>query len=189
MICAVDIRVGGSDPLVSDLLEICILPLNHSYKPHEEFPPFNVSMRPSFLVDLKVARLNKDRFREQFEQSLLDQIKGVELFEYWWNMIRIKEQKKIIVLTWDWPVVKPWLQNWLGDHNFEYNFHETYRDLVPLMNFLNDREDYYGNPVKFVIPTFENVAKRSGHTLIDRNSLVANCVAMSHMYRKFLADR
>lgn len=188
MICALDIRVGGLDPLTSDLLEVCIMPLNHSYRPHQEFPPFNICIRPSFLVDLKIASLNKDRFQEQFVESINDVVKVEELLNYWWGNIRVKPDKRIIPLVWDWPEKKKWLQHWLGETYSEI-FHESYRDALPLLNFINDREDYRGEEPPYKFPTFDQLIVRSGMTLLQRNSLMANCKALSDCYRYLLHQR
>lgn len=188
MICAVDIRVGGLDPTLSDLLEICVMPMNHSYRPHAEFAPFNLSIKPSFLVDLKVAKISKPVLEEQFLYSAIDAIKAAELFEHWWTQIRVRPNKQIICLTWDWPTKKPWLKYWL-DTAFEELFTESYRDLLPMLNFINDREDFFGNDIPYKVPSFSQLVFRSGLTLLSRNSLLANCKAMSDCYRYLLHQR
>jgi hypothetical protein len=188
MIVAIDIRVGGEDVLCSDLLEVCAMPLNHSYKPHPEFPPFNLPIKPSYPVDLKIAGLSRERFADEFLSSAHDAIKVGELFCTWWKAIRPKPDKKIIPFVWDWHRVQPWLDFWLGGEYLEI-FHETHRELMSVMHFLNDREDYYGNDIFYKMQTFGNVVTNSGTELLMRNNLMANCKALSDCYRSMLHKR
>lgn len=189
VICAIDIRTGGIDPLESDLLEVCFLPLNHSYKPHDEFTLFNLRIRPSFPVNLKYARLNREVFKTDFLESPHDGIKSAELFEYWTERLELKQHKKILPLCWNWAEVKPWLKHWLGLTYDAFIHPESVRDLSTLLNFINDREDYYGNDIPYKQPTFDQLVKRSEVKLFDRNSLTANCLAMSECYRVILHNR
>lgn len=188
VLCVIDIRTGGTDPRESDLLEVCFLPLNHSYKPHPEFPMFNIRMRPSYPVDLKQARLSKDKLVD-FKESPLDSIKGGEVFEAWTERLALKEHKKIIPVAWNWIEIQPWIKFWLGDLTYEHYIHESHRDLLVLLNFINDREDYFGSEPPYKHPTFGQLLGRSGVKLFDRNSLPANCVALSECYRHILQNR
>src|ERR1700744_364552 len=117
VIVAFDIRVGGTDPFNSDLLEVCFMPLNHSYRPHPEFGPFNLCLRPSYPVDKKIAHLSLSRLETEFISSPTDAISGAELFGHWWRGIRPGPENKMQFLCWDWASKKPWLESWLeGDY-------------------------------------------------------------------------
>jgi hypothetical protein len=188
VICAVDVRVGGESPETSDLLEVCFMPLNHSYRPHQEFAPFNICIKPSYPVDLKTARLSKDRFQEQFLTSAFEAVKAVELLEHWWSAIRARPNNQLVCMAWDWTRVQPWLRYWL-DPIYSEIISESHRDLVSLLNFINDREDYYGEEPPYKAPTLQQLITRSNVQLIDRNSLLANCKAMSDCYRYLLHNR
>lgn len=188
VLVVIDIRVGGTDPLQSDLLEICAMPLNHSYRPHQDFPPFHLPIKPSFQVDLKVANLGRARFNEEFANSAHEAIKVAELFIAWWRGIRAKPDKKIVPVVWDWPRIKPWLEFWLDGSYFEI-FAETHRDIMSVMHFINDRADYRGEEVRYASQSFGGMVSRSGFELMERNSLMANCKAISDCYRHMLHNR
>lgn len=188
MIVAIDIRVGTDNHEMGDLLEICAMPLNHSYKPHQEFPPFHLPIKPSFQVDLKIANLSKPKFMEEFAHSAHDAIKVRELFETWWGAIRAKPDKKIIPLVYDWPKKLPWISYWLGG-SFEEIFSDTHRDIMSVMHFLNDRDDYRGDAVRYKVYGFSAMVNYSGQELLERNSLMANCKALSDVYRFMLHNR
>ena len=187
VICAIDIRVGGIDPIQSDILEVCFLPLNHSYRPHPTITPFNIRMRPSFLVDLKIAKIGRPELSE-FEGSMFDQITGCELFERWWENIRHQENKLIMPLVWNWTYIKPWLDNWLGS-TYHHYIHDSYREMMSLLNFMNDRADFHGDEPPYKQPTLAQLFCRSDVKLIDRNSLIANCKGYSDVYRYLLLHK
>ncbi len=185
MIVALDIRVGGEQPYNSDLLEVCFMPLNHSYKPHPEFAPFNIRIRPDFDVDNKIAGIDKQTLKTEHVMPA-DQV--CNLLEAWWSAIRAKPSNKMCILCWDWPTKKPWIEHWLTGSYSEL-IAESYRDSLPLLNFVNDRSDYRGEEVTYKQPTFSQLVTRSGYKLIARNSLMANCLALSESYRFILHQR
>lgn len=186
VIVAFDIRCGGSDPLLADLLEVCFMPLNHSYRPHPEFLPFNMRMKPSFPVDLKRARMSRPVLDEYLTAIASDQV--ADLLERWWAGIREKPDKKAVLLGHDVIHKLPWISHWLGGLYLEI-FHETYRDVTSLMHFLNDRADYRGDPVRYKQASWSDFCKSSNAELIDRNSLMANCKSLSDGYRWLLDQR
>jgi hypothetical protein len=188
VIVALDIRVGGNDPYNSDLLEVCAMPLNHSYRPHADFAPFYLRIKPTFPVDLKIAKLGGLRFEEEYLASPTDGINAAELFGIWWKNFRPNPEKKIEILTWDWSSKRKWIEAWLDGEYMEY-ISSNYRDLEPLLNFINDREDYHGGMAKYPVQKFTALMHYSGIEILDRNSLMSNCKAMSDAYRYLLHQR
>jgi hypothetical protein len=186
VIVAFDIRRGGTDMFSSDLLEVCFMPLNHSYRPHAEFLPFNMRMKPSFPVDLKHARLSRPALEEFLTALPSDQV--ADLLEHWWKQIREKPEKRAVLLGHDMIYKIPWVQHWLGTLYPEI-FHETYRDVTSLMHFLNDRDDYRGDPVRYKQANWRDFCKSSNAPLLDRNSLLLNCKSLSDGYRWMLDQR
>jgi hypothetical protein len=185
VICAVDVRVGGEDATNSDLLEVCFLPLNHSYRPHENFVLFNPKIRPSWKVDKKLARLSNDAL-EEYKQSSFDSVTARTAFEQWCeHSLKLKHNKKVLPLVWDWTSKKPFIEMWLQS-SFGDLIHDSVRDMLPVLNFMNDRADFWGDEIIYKHPTFEQLVKRSEVELIDRNSLGANCKALSDVYRYLL---
>lgn len=183
--CAIDIRVGGSDPNCSDLLEVAFLPLDAKYKLHTEFKPFQLKMRPSWPVDKKVAKLNATNIKD-YETSPFDQIGGQGLFTRWADSLELRTRKKIIPLVWDWAKVQPYLKMWLGDLTFEHYIFKNSRDLMTVINFINDRGDYWGDEIPFKILKRTNMFTRLNVQLIDENSVVANALAMIESYNLML---
>lgn len=186
VLCAIDIRVGGNRPSVSDLLEVTFLPLNHSYKLSPEMKMFQVKIRPSWKVDNKFAGLNATTLKD-YTGSSFDSVSSFALFERWVvDTLELKPGKKIMPLVWDWSRVRPYLQNWMGDETFDYYMHESVRDGMTVLNFLNDRWDFWGESPEFKAPTFGQFIVRSGIELIEKNSVTANAMALIEVYRQQL---
>lgn len=188
VIVAIDIRVGGHDPYNSDLLEVCAMPLNHSYRPHPVFIPFHLRIRPTFPVDLKTAHLGSTVFAEEYLSSPSDGIHSAELFGHWWRGFRARPDKKMQILCWDWPAKQKWVETWLGG-DYEDFISTKYRDLLTVTQFVNDRDDYQEGTVQYPVQEFANILGYSGIELLSRNSLMSNCKAMSDLYRHFLHQR
>lgn len=185
VICAVDIRVGGIDPHQSDLLEVCFLPVNHSYKIHEHFIMFNAKIRPSWPVDAKVAKLGKEALAT-FRVASQDAVTARSMFEKWCEYtLQLKKYKKIMPLCWDWARIEPYLRIWLGS-SYEELIHDSVRDMLSVLNFVNDRSDFWGEEVPFKHPTIGQFIVRSDIDLIERNSLPANCDALIKSYYQVL---
>lgn len=186
VICALDIRVGGLDASQSDLLEVCFLPLNHSFKLHTEFNLFNVKIRPSWPVDGRVAKLNADT-RIPFETSPHDGQGALTMLEYWCDkVLELKVRKQIMPLCYDWGFIKPFLRNWMGEHTFTELISESVRDIQSVMNFTNDRHAFWGDEVPYPILKESQLYKRSGISLIETNSLPANCKGLIDTYGQLL---
>lgn len=188
VIAAIDIRVGGESPEMSDLLEICMLPLNHSYKPSSKFAVFTMKFRPSHLIDPKVSGIKSKEDLEVFSSSSYDPIDAQDILNHWIAKLELSKNKKILPLSWNWIDKKPWIKHWLGSE-YEMYFDESYRDPLAIINFINDRNDYHGDEIQFKHPTFGQFLNRQGIKLFESNSLIANCVAMSEGYRNLLHNR
>jgi hypothetical protein len=186
VICAIDIRVGGDDPLRSDLLEVCFLPVNHSYKIHPHFLMFSAKIRPAWPVDGKIARLNQEALAT-FVTSSQDGVTARSMFERWCEQtLQLKKHKKVLPLVWNWARMVPYLQLWLGSSYEDLIYHESVRDLLAVLNFINDRNDFWGEEVPFKHPRFGEIVNRNDVELIERNSLSANCDAMIKAYNQLL---
>lgn len=187
LICAIDIRVGGTDPMTSDLLEICVLPLNHSFKVSVDFGLFHTKIQPAWPVDRKVSGLGKEALVEH--TSAPDSVLALEMFERWFFELNLPKHKKIMPLVWDWSHVFPYLKIWMPGSNFGDFIHESVRECLPLLNYVNDRQSLMGQEVTFKHPTFGQLCARSGVEHIERNSVLSNCKALSDAYRHILGLR
>lgn len=184
VICAIDIRVGGKDPLTSDLLEICLIPVNHSYKKHAHFIPFNLRAKPGFPVG-REAKLNAQEV-EEWQQLPFDSVDTGDLFIDWVERLDLPRHKQIIPLCWSWHPMIPWLTHWLGEYNFKYIFSSEYRDIQSVVNYINDKDDYCGRSIKYKIHKFRQAIKDAKVELFDKNSLMSNCMAVIDLYSVLL---
>ena len=188
VICAIDIRTGGPDPNCADLLEVCFLPVDHSFRVSKEFGLFHLRMRPAWKVDKKWAQISEPVL-EEFKNSLFDTSRGYEMFERWFtDTLQMKLHKKIMPLVWNYESIRPWLKMWMGDLGFEHHIHENYRDCMSMLNWWNDRHAYFGEEVPYKHPTIGQLMIRSGVQLLERNSVMANCKGIVECYHHMVKD-
>lgn len=187
VVCAIDIRVGGLDPSCCDVLEICFVPLNHSFKVSGDFGLFHTLIRPSWPVDKKIAKLSEDTLKEH--RAAPDAVTALDMFETWFQQMNLPRHKKIMPLVWNWMDIQPYLKIWLTGSYFTDFIHESVRDCLPLLNYVNDRCSIMGEEVPYKHPTFGQLVCRSDVELLERNSLMANCKALSDAYRVILGRR
>lgn len=186
VICAIDIRVGGEDADSSDLLEVCFMPVNHSYKVHDKFLMFNAKIRPVWPVDNRIAKVNQERLKD-FETTLFDSVTARSMFEKWCeNTLQLKRGKKVMPLVWDWERMTPFLKNWLGSSYPDYIEEKVVRDVRSVMHFINDRHAFWGEEIFFKKVQFTNFINRSDLEFIEKNSLTSNCRALLDGYRELL---
>jgi hypothetical protein len=177
VICAIDIRTGGPDPTCSDLLEVAFLPVDHSFRFNSSFNLFHVKIRPEWPVDKKYARLSEEKLKE-YTYGCPDSVTARTRFEKWTEeTVKLKKYKKIMPLVWDWSSIKPFIQNWLGS-SFDDLVHESVRDMLSTLNFMNDRYSYWGEEVIFKHPQFGQLLARMKLGLIETNSVTANCMGL-----------
>lgn len=138
---------------------------------------FHARIRPSWPVDTKYAKLSKPAL-EEYKKSPFDGIGAFNLFEHWIASLGLKTHKKIMPLVWDWASIKPYLQMWAGQSNFEYYFSDVVRDLLPVMAFINDRTDFWGEPIKYPHYRLSQLAVRENIEQIERNSVLSDVKAL-----------
>src|SRR4051812_55789 len=97
VICAMDIRVGGPDPDMSDLLEIAILPMSSTYKMHPEFKLFSIKVRPCWPVDNRYSRVSQESLDADYKTSPFDSVGALRVFETWVEeTLQLGKHKKIM---------------------------------------------------------------------------------------------
>lgn len=180
LIAAIEIRTDGRN-----ILEFCAVPVNHSYERHKKLPPFHIKMRPSWAVDLKVAKLSKEVYKAEYATAILDQVDGRTQFERWCeDIIKLKANKKIMPLTFHWSNKQPVIAEWLGE-SFKDLVHPQVRDLASLQPFVQDRADFWGGEAD-IKSTEINAAFNFLHVELDRNDIPMRALAIIEAYQKLL---
>jgi hypothetical protein len=151
--------VSGHRPMLDEVYRIALLPLDEHLA--AKGLPFYHEMKPRNpeLADPKVIAVHKQSFskicREGEDQ---DSVKGFLMG--WFNSLGLVRgrnyDRKIILVTYDYDVVKPCMLKWLGDDYYKI-FHNNVRDLRSIIGYLNDVKgfgnqhgDYIGDSLNSV---------------------------------------
>lgn len=183
VICAVEVVQWGE---LGSPVEVAFYPLDHSFRPNHRFKHFHLKMKPDFPNDETEL---KKAHQKVYTEAAYDSLAGYSLFELWVEKdLELKNRKRLQPLVWDWATVRPVLKRWMGDCGFEHHIMDTPRDLMTLLNFVNDRHDRWGETVPYVHPTKNQLFNRSGVKLID-DGLTASALGLAEVYSLMLSQR
>lgn len=145
VLCSVQLDM--SMKVNGEIVELCVLPLDHMLKPHKELRLFDMRIAPESEVNFKECRLTRPEVAAAKMRGL-DAGKVADIFESWFQSLRLNEGKRIIPLGHNllWQVVA--LKEWLGSL-YEQIFTNDYRDTLIAAHFVNDRDDARGEAVSF----------------------------------------
>ena len=115
--CAIDISTSDPDPLIGDVFQISIVPLDAALNFFTI--PFSTLVKPDgVLFDSK----------DNVHQFKLAHVSGLEqemvwdLFDKWFASLKLREGKQLVPLCWNWTYIKPFLVKLFGDYNFNVFF-------------------------------------------------------------------
>lgn len=187
VLAAVTIEMTNQNPLLGELIEVCVLPLNHMLQPHSELTLFNMRIRPEDkdsvdcrLTGKQVADLVLNGYdREKVASLMLD----------WFYTLDLKERKKILPIGHEWPRTREVLKTWLGDEIYSEIFSEDYRDTKIATHFLNDQMASRGESVPYAKQGLPWLASKLH---VQRQSQGGNCtedaLVIGEVYRRLLCS-
>jgi len=147
MLAALAIKTTGPDAQKHEILEIAIIPLNENCKINKNVVPFNLMLKPEF----------PERSHYNFDNEFLmhvcavgfDKYDAAEMFEAWFQKLKLLERKKIMVLAHDWAAKRDFIKEWLQPSSFETHFDHRYRDPQAIGLYINDVFDRKTEPCPF----------------------------------------
>lgn len=143
LLCAVDTETSGDIPGYHDILEVAVVPLNSDIQINKEFTPFACTIQPKRVENYldKATRMNRLRIAEA-KVNGIDPWRAADLFDEWFQKLRLAENKRILPLACFWPHDRAFLIDWLGIANFNHTFDVRYRDVQTAALFMNDRSEF-----------------------------------------------
>lgn len=189
LLCAVDVETTGVTPGHHDLVQICVLPLNSELKPFKDILPFYMDMQPKRPenIDPNAMSINKLKYSEILLKAI-DPYKAADLFEEWFERIRLPFNKRISPLAQNWPFDRGFIIDWLGQKTFEYIFDGRFRDTMSAALFCNDRSCFANQPAPY--PKV-NIAYLASQLKIEHQSLrlhdaLQDCIVTAEIYRRMM---
>lgn len=146
MLVALDMHLLKND----EFIEICLFPVNHKFEISRTKLPFYALVKPrrspyyinngherSNEIYQTVYGVTQKRYTRAYNHGF-DRTSLVNLFEEWFKKLEIKEGKRLMIVTYDWPRKYQYLVNWLGPLNFKDYFSYHVRDILDLAIYFND---------------------------------------------------
>jgi DNA polymerase III epsilon subunit-like protein len=111
------------------------------------------------------------------------------LFEHWWGRLNMPFNKRIVPLgfavsTFDLPFIR----DWMGDTAFGEYFHGFPRDVLQVVNFLNDVSDFHAEQTPFNKFKLKEVARAVGVEVFesDTHAALYDAYLAAEVYKKLL---
>ena len=183
----IDIETSGIDPLKHDILQICILPLGPDLKPDTEVGPFYMEMVPLKEredVDPTAMRTNGLDW-DKLRSSALDPYKVAELFDEWFQRLRLPPNKSIIPLAHNYPFEQKFLEAWLGPIAMSHYFFQ-YRDSMALAASINDMADMHSEQYPFPKLSLKYLCSELKVENQRAHDAMQDCIATAEVYRRLV---
>jgi DNA polymerase III epsilon subunit-like protein len=188
ILCAVDVETTGLQAGYHDIAQICILPLNEQYLPSREIIPFNMNLSPKRPENADQEALKKCKLKlADLILEGMDPHRAADLFEEWFEKLKLPGGKKIAPLAHNWPFDRGYLIDWLGPKNFEDRFYHRYRDPMVIGNFCNDLADLRGEQYfyqKLELPYLVSLLHVEAPGRL--HDALNDCVAVAEVYKRML---
>jgi hypothetical protein len=188
IVCAIDIMTSGNLPGFHDLVEISVVP-TRGLEIDKSIMPFNMHIipkRPENLTKLKGAVL------KQYENHAVDPYTAMSMFEYWYEKLNLRHNKRIIPLSWAWQTKAPFLIDWCcssdeGEPYFYDHFDKIiFRDLLVVANYWNDFAYCKSEHFPFTKQRLHFVAQKLGVPWTRPSTTLTRCFTIIETYKKFM---
>jgi hypothetical protein len=188
VLCGLKTELTGPDPLMHELIEVALVPLDHKLELHGTFPLFNMRMRPQVTDpsdNFRSCRLSRSEIADACLRAF-DRDKVADLLLYWFQSMDLPPKKRIIPLTWNFPMERQILINWLGYETYAEIFSEDHRDLMVAAHFLNDRLCCKGEPVMFAKQNLTWLARICNVEQLEKGTATSDAFLMAETYKRML---
>lgn len=151
---AISIETTCDNPRLGDIVEVCIMLLDNFLKPSTKILPYYQRIRPfrPEAIDFTTASTTKEKILEAIKLGLEPSMAADRLDE-WLQLLNMPESKRLVPLTYNWPVVREYLHTWLGTIGFKSLFHACeYRDIMSVALYFNDKANQHAELVPYPRP-------------------------------------
>lgn len=188
LMCALAILTTGPDPKRDSIVHFCLAPLDWTLQTHKSILPFmaHMEMRRSGMDKDWIGR-EKIKIIESLKKGI-DPYRVADTLEAWKDKF-IGQTKRIVPLCYNWPFIRPFLEDWLGIETTKYIFQDKVRDLLVIANYLNDRADTKLMGLPYPKPEdFTYLAQTCDADYKQTMDCGKECLALIKMYDHMLRD-
>ena len=190
LLCAIDTETTGLKPFHHEIWEISILPLDENLDISQKIVPFNVYIQPTWpeRADPDAIRVNKEGYMKACTDGF-DKYVAAELFEEWFNKLKLGERKRIAPLGHNWAFDRAFMQDWLGHESFDFYVDGRFRDTMAMANYENDRADWKAEPHPFPKLSLSYVASQLKIDFDKIHNALDDTVLVAKVYKDLVRGR
>lgn len=187
LMCVVDVETTGERPGFHDLIQICVLPVDYKLDPWKEFVPFYTNLQLKRPENISEEASMKSRVKASEAQlNGLDPYRGADLFEEWFEKLKLAPGKRIVPLAHNWPFDRGFIIDWLGEENFRQFFDGRYRDTMVSAAFCNDRADFMIEPYPYPKINLEYLATVMKIPHERAHDALGDCITTLEVYKQMI---
>lgn len=190
---SVAIKTTGPDPLIHEIYQIALIPLNSDLTLKREKMPFFIDISIDNIQDIhpSVYRGSKKAAILKAIEHGHDQFTALDLLEKWIARLEMKPTKygsprQLIPLAFNYPTIYAFLHRWLTPEVYRIWFHWQFRDVLATSGFFNDLKGAKAEYVKFNKIDFKWICSCVGVSLSSRPSALEIAKAQAESYRKLV---
>lgn len=185
LLCAVDVETTGDDPEAYEIWQIAVLPLDSQLRPQSSILPFYTELRPENPDMYQSAAVSRERLALAAQRGL-DRYFAADLFNEWFERLKLPLGKRISVLAQNWVYDRGFILNWLGPAAVDRYFDARYRDTMSAALFCNDRADFTADQIQYPKVNLRYLAKTLRVENPNPHDALNDCVVTAEVYRRMV---
>lgn len=191
MLCVIDIETTGLNPELHDIIDICVMPVNHLLEMRADVGFFNVQIRPDHPENIDPAALevSKTNLREIMIHGM-DSSETADMFVKWIERdLGLPKERRLMMLAHNWPFERAFLMEWLGPKTMDAYISGHYRDTMSMGLYLNDRYAFQAESVPFPKVGLTFMATRLKSEIGEPHTALGDCITTLNVYRELCSRR
>jgi len=189
LLCVVTGFLTGRDYLKDDIVQVCIVPLDKKLNISSTVPLFEAKMRPRRNgIDSNYLRSTKINEYNTIIKQAVDPFTVADLFDNWFELNKLKDNKQLVALAYDWPLLSSFLKDWLGCETFNDYFSREYRDLMPTSLYCNDRAYWHNEDYPYPKQKLSYMASQLKIDYSARYDIMLEAKATAEIYKKMMSE-
>ncbi len=191
-LCVIDVESTGTEHGYHEIVQLCIIPMNHKLEIRKDVNPFYVNIKPNYpeRADSKAMSVNGLSLAK-LNASGVDSSVAVGMLERWYKKLVPLNKGgeyhcKILPMGHNYAQFdKSMIENWMNDYGYEYNdiFHWHCRDTQIMANMINDRYAIRGETPPFREVNLNYLCNKFGLNNPNAHDALGDCSVTAKIFK------